>query len=401
MVALLEHDPAARFEIFTKVPRWFFADSLDPKVPDSRSLAPCGRRGTTGTHLRRTQVQARPYTTQTDPKGFERPLGSCFGYHSVLTDIGLAQATALREDMAETARRLNDFLPFDRRRVRRLALKVQRLGCELVMCDIAPLGIAVAREAGLPSVLIENFTWDWIYQAYVSPIGDVSPVGDVPPAGGGELSRHITTLRALFDAADYHIQTEPVCDRRAADLTTAPVSRPPRTPTRLVRERLGIADGTPAVLITMGGIPWQYTFVQQLAGRGDVTFIVPGAGKRPQAEGNLIRLPHHSAFYHPDLVNASDAVVGKLGYSTLAEVYQAGVPFGYIPRPGFRESPALEAYVQEAMHGLAIDAGQFEDGSWLAQIPRLLAMPRARRAGPNGAAQVAGFVRGVAARAAE
>jgi hypothetical protein len=351
MAALVELDPATRFEVFTKVPRWFFEDSLDPKGSPPE------------------------------------PLGSVFGYHSVLTDIGLAQATPLREDLAETVRRLNGFLPFDRRRVRRLALKLRGLGCELVVCDIAPLGIAVAREAGLPSVLVENFTWDWIYQAYLSPAGSAPP--------DGELSRHIAYLRTLFDSADYHIQTEPVSDRRAADLITNPVSRPPRTPARQIRQRLGIADGSPAVLITMGGIPWEYSFVQQVASRGDVTFVVPGAGERLRVEGNLIRLPHHSDFYHPDLVGASDAVIGKLGYSTLAEVYRAGVPFGYIPRPDFRESPSLVAYVQEAMHGLAIGEGQFEDGSWLALVPRLLALPRVRRAGPNGAAQVAGFVKGL------
>jgi hypothetical protein len=370
MAALAELDPAARFEIFTKVPRWFFEDSLG----GSRSSAPCGRRGTTGT---------RPDTTQTDPEGFTHPSGSVFGYHSLLTDIGLAQATALREDLAETVRRLDRFLPFDRRRLRRLAASVRGRGCALVMCDIAPLGIAVAREAGLPSLLVENFTWDWIYQGYAGSSPD------------GALGRHSATLRALFDSADYHIQTEPVCDRRAADLTTTPVSRPPRTPARQIRQRLGIADGTPAVLITMGGIPWEYSFVQQVASRGDVTFVVPGAGERLRVEGNLIRLPHHSDFYHPDLVDASDAVIGKLGYSTLAEVYRAGVPFGYIPRPGFRESPALVAYVQEAMHGLAIGEGQFEDGSWLALVPKLLALPRVRREGPNGAAQVAGFVKGL------
>jgi UDP:flavonoid glycosyltransferase YjiC (YdhE family) len=252
-----------------------------------------------------------------------------------------------------------------------------------VMCDIAPLGIAVAREAGLPSVLVENFTWDWIYQGYVGSSPD------------GALGRHSATLRAVFDSADYHIQTEPAANRRAADLITTPVSRPPRTPAGQIRQRLGIAHGTPTVLVTMGGIPWEYTFVQQVAGRDDVTFIVPGAGERLRVEGNLIRLPHHSGFYHPDLVNASDAVIGKLGYSTLAEVYRAGVPYGYIPRPGFRESPVLEAYVREAMHGLAIGEGQFADGSWLALVPQLLALPRVRRDGPNGARQIAEYVKAI------
>ena len=341
MQALYDLGAASRFEVFTLVPEWFFTDSL------------------------------------TCP----------FGHHPLLTDVGLAQTTPLVEDPDETLRRLDEFVPFGTGQLDSLARVLDRFGCQLVLCDISPLGLAAARHAGIPSVLVENFTWDWIYQGYTSPARG-APYD-------GAMARHSAYLKEIFDSADYHIQTEPVCDRRAADLTTAPVSRPPRTPARQIRQRLGIADGTPALLITMGGNPWQYTFVQQLAGEAGVTFVVPGAGERLQVEGNLIRLPHHSAFYHPDLVNASDAVIGKLGYSTLAEVYRAGVPFGYIPRRGFRESPVLEAYVQEVMHALAIDAGQFEDWNWLALVPKLLALPRVRREGQNGAAQVAGFVKGL------
>ena len=52
-------------------------------------------------------------------------------------------------------------------------------------------------------------------------------------------------------------------------------------------------------------------------------------------------MPHHSAFYHPDLVNASDAVVGKLGYSTVAEAALAGVSYAYVPRNQFRETESF------------------------------------------------------------
>lgn len=30
------------------------------------------------------------------------------------------------------------------------------------------MGIVVAQKARVPSVLIENFTWDWVYENYVS-----------------------------------------------------------------------------------------------------------------------------------------------------------------------------------------------------------------------------------------
>jgi hypothetical protein len=92
------------------------------------------------------------------------------------------------------------------------------------------------------------------------------------------------------------------------------------------------------------------------------------------------------------VVAACDAVVAKIGYSTLAEVYHAGVPFGYVPRPQFRESVALAEFIRRRMPGVEIAAGDFESGAWLAQLPALLALERVRRDEPNGARQVAEFM---------
>jgi hypothetical protein len=334
MTALVELDPRVQYELFTQVPRWFFQDSL-----------------------------ALP-----------------FGYHELLTDIGLAQKNSLLEDLAETLRRLADFLPFDRAQVQALAEQVKVWQCQLVVCDISPLGIAVAKAAGLPAVLVENFTWDWIYAGYLP--------------GEAGLEPYIAQLAELFAGTDYHIQTEPVCQPLPTDLTTRPVSRRSRTPASQIRNKLRLPDQATVILLTMGGIPWDYkSFLELLARQRDFHFIVPGGSEQLELVGNLALVPHHSDFFHPDLVNASDAVIGKLGYSTLAEVYHAGIPFGYIPRPGFRESEMLAAYVNRHMNGLAITAAQFESDEWVSLLTALLALPRVERHEPNGADQAAEFIR--------
>ncbi len=332
IAALHEIDPTFHFDIFTRVPRWFFADSL---------------RG-------------------------------AFTYHSLLTDIGLVQETALREDLPATVAALNRFLPFRPTLVRDCAARVARLKCDLVVCDIAPLGIAVARAASVPSVLVENFPWDWIYQGYRR---DEPRLGDA-----------ITYLRGMFRAADYHIQTEPVCRYDAADLITAPVSRAPRLSRQATREKLGIPRAAKAVLVTMGGIPGKYDFLHPLEQQRGVYFVIPGNGGAERRNGNLVMLPHRSEFYHPDLVNACDAVVGKLGYSTVAEVFRAGVPLGYVSRARFRESPIMARFVRTRMRGVPIPEAQFHSGDWLRHLPDLLAMPRVTRREPNGAAQAARFI---------
>jgi UDP-N-acetylglucosamine:LPS N-acetylglucosamine transferase len=108
-----------------------------------------------------------------------------------------------------------------------------------------------------------------------------------------------------------------------------------------------------------------------------------------------VLLPHQSSFYHPDLVHASDAVVGKLGYSTLAEVYHSGVPFGYVARTHFPESQPLAHYVKRNMPGVVIEEGDFTSGHWLCQFPELLSLKPIRRRGPNGAKEIASYIGGL------
>lgn len=339
MSALRERDHAIGFELFTKIPQWFFDDSLDFAV----------------------------------------------NYHTLLTDIGLVQTSPLKADLDATVRALNEFLPFDRTLIASLASRVKELHCELIVCDIAPLGIAVAEAAALPSVLIENFTWDWIYESYITEDARIKPFAD--------------ETRRWFDAARFHIQMQPVCDPRHVDLTTHPVSRKIKSQPQDVRAALNVPANSPLVLITMGGTPAEHDFLHQLEQQRETFFVIPGGNikqeiRTMESRNNLRLLPQHSAFFHPDLVNACDAVVGKIGYSTIAEIYRAGIPYGYVRRADFRESDSLPAFIEQHMQGMDIPETEFESGDWVARLPDLLALPRIKRNEPNGADEVADFICG-------
>jgi UDP-N-acetylglucosamine:LPS N-acetylglucosamine transferase len=106
-----------------------------------------------------------------------------------------------------------------------------------------------------------------------------------------------------------------------------------------------------------------------------------------------IQCPLHSKFYHPDLVNASDAVVGKVGYSTLAEVYQAGIPFGYVVRSNFRESEPMAAFIEKNMQGIFLKEPDFSSGRWIPKLRDLLNMNRVQKRVVNGAEQIGSFIR--------
>ena len=95
-------------------------------------------------------------------------------------------------------------------------------------------------------------------------------------------------------------------------------------------------------------------------------------------------------------MGAADALVGKTGYSTVAEAYHAGVPYGHVSRLHFRESDVMTSYIQAHMRGIEFAEDEFRSGAWLAHLPELLALGHIQRAEPNGADQAARFLLGLA-----
>ena len=127
--------------------------------------------------------------------------------------------------------------------------------------------------------------------------------------------------------------------------------------------------------------------------RKDLLFLFTGRSRENEFVHNLRFLGREDlAWYHPDLVAAADLVVGKLGYSTMAEAYQAGASFAYIRRPGFRESEPLAAFVDARMDSWEISWEQLRSGSWLKSLPLIPGRPFTPTNRVNGADQVADYL---------
>ena len=95
-------DPDIKFELFTRVPRWFFDSSLT----------------------------------------------FSYRYHEITTDVGLVQQSPLEEDLPDTIRKLADFLPFPTNPAMPIVRQLMQMQCDLCICDISPFGLAASRAAG-------------------------------------------------------------------------------------------------------------------------------------------------------------------------------------------------------------------------------------------------------------
>ncbi len=376
----------------------------------------------------RPEVEPEIWTTVPD-WFFERPGRPAFRHRPCTCDVGLVQRGPTVEDLAATVAALEVF--WSAGVVDRLAAELAESGADAALCDISPLGLAAARRAGLPVALLENFTWDWIYEGYLATEPRLAP--------------WIDRLATHFAAADLRIRATPACPTRAMGplketetkdvrlgkdqeqdqnqdqglqlgkdkdrdeglgkagaaggevrgsgwVTVPPISRRPRAAAEAVRRRLGIAQGRTMVLVSLGGIPSSFENLERWRARDDVDFVVPGGGEAESRRGNLVLLPHRTPVHHPDLVHAADAVVGKLGYSTVAEAFAAGTRFAYLRRPAFRESAVLQRFVVGQLPSLELDPGAFASGAWVDSLDELLSRPRRPSGAPSGALAAANAI---------
>ena len=330
---LCDLEPRVQIELFTRIPEWFFA--------------------TLGQHLH---------------------------FHELDCDLGLVQTDAFEVDFRATLSGLSDRLPFRPDLIQNLAQRVSALGCHAVLCDIAPLGLAVAEAARLPSVLVENFTWDWIYNG----------LAQQAPA----FKDYAKLLQPHFMGADIHIQTEPVCDPVSGTYQVGPIARAFRASVSETREALSIDKSAPLVFISMGGTRTGFPFLEQLKTRfPGVRFVVSGASELIETDQNLALLPVRCFLHHPDLVRAADLVIGKAGYSTIAEVHAAGTPFGCFVRADYPEMGPLVEFIDREIPGKMLAPEQFANGQWLDALPELLEIGSIPRPSVTAAAECAALVR--------
>jgi hypothetical protein len=324
--------PTIHFEVFTAVPKWFFSDSLP----------------------------------------------NCFSYHHLASDVGLIQSSPLVEDLEATVDRLDEAW-HDNSAAQKLGAELSELRCSMTVVDISPVGLTAAAAASIPSVLVENFTWDWIYATY--------------PDAPSRLREHGRRLTEVFTTADLRIQAEPVCDASSTAVGVPPIARSPKLEKEAIIHQLGIPAGEPMIVVSMGGVPWDYSGFSEIEHSRGAWVVVPGGAEGSiRRHGRVILLPFHADIYHPDLVAASDVVVSKLGYSTVAEAYRAGAALAYVGRPRFPESPVLARWVQENMVAAEIEEEALRSGGWLAAADELLESPRRKPDDANGANRAAEII---------
>ena len=270
-------------------------------------------------------------------------------------DTGVAQVDSLRLDAAKTIADARDFYStLDARADEEARLLVER-DVLFVVSDAPPLACAAAARAGVPSVVVSNFTWDWIYEGYEGSDGNE-----------GAATRFIETIRNAYRQADaawrlpMHGGFGPL-----KNVTDVPfVARHARHARDETRQRLRLPTNRRLVLPTFGGYGVDGLKLDALD-TGDGWHVV-------QAPDAAI---YDAGLRYEDLVRAVDVVVTKPGYGILSECIANHTAVVYTSRGRFVE---YDLFVEEMPRVLRCRYIPQEDllaGRWADAIESLLAQP--------------------------
>lgn len=266
------------------------------------------------------------------------------------TDPGVVQIDSLRLDETATAAGAARFYRDFDRLVDQHARALSAAGASVVVGDVPPLAFAAARRAGIPSIAVANFTWDWIYEGY--------PLFERAAPGALEL------MRAAYAQADVSLRLPMHGGFAPMAHVTRDIPFIARRSTRdraETRRRLGVPGDRPLVLASFGGYGLAIAY-ERVAAENDVTVVAPA--RHPPAD-----------LRYEDLVAAADLVVSKPGYGIVSECVANDTPLLYTSRGRFVEYDVFVAEMPRVLRCRHIAQDELVTGRWRAAIDALLAQP--------------------------
>ena len=310
-------------------------------------------------------------------------------FSTLETDSGVVQIDALTLDEADSIRRAASFHSDLVTRAASETRSLRELGAGLIVGDIPPLAFAVGAAAGIPSIGLGNFTWDWIYADY--PRVRLAP--SLLPAIRGAYARASMALRLPMSGGFESF----------SNVKVIPFIARHSTKTREeVCKALKIPTDKPIVLSSFGGYGLPGLDTELLAKLKKYTIVTTANVSLSRArkdaplvekKGSFISINEEGMYdagiRYEDLVMAAEAVVTKPGYGIIAEAIANDTAILYTPRGHFPEYDILVEEMPKYLRSASFSHDDLFNGKWEPFIDKLLAQPKPKKKPETNGADVA------------
>jgi hypothetical protein len=328
---------------------------------------------------------------------FDRTVNLPFELDDRPCDTGIVQIDSLRLDAAATIDRANAFYRTMGERAETEARLLRARDIRLVIADAPPLACAAAALAGIPSVVVSNFTWDWIYQEYAEHLPSAPEL--------------IPTIQSAYRLADeawvlpMHGGFE-TFEPAAACLAGSPKARKQDVPfvarharTDMTRQdvlrMLSLPVDRPLALVTFGGYGVDDLPLARLDCVPGWTIVLTDSDEASRGHAGIgaIQVVAEDRLYgaglrYQDLVAAMDAVVTKPGYGIISECVANETALVYTSRGCFAEYPVLVREMPKYVRSAYLDRESLMAGRWLGALETAVGAPSPSQHPPTNGADV-------------
>jgi hypothetical protein len=283
---------------------------------------------------------------------FDRTMTAPFVLDDRPCDTGAIQIDSLHLDAAATIARASDFYRTFDARAGAEAARLRDHDVRFVIADAPPLGCAAAARAGIPSVVISNFTWDWIYAEYREYLGSAP-----------DLIPTIQAAHRLADAA-WRLPMHGGFESFETILDVPFVARHATHEPAETRARLGLPPHHRLVLPSFGGY-------------GIAGIDLASLDLDPSWHVVLVPDPaiYEAGLRYEDLVRAVDVVLTKPGYGIISECIANDTALVYTSRGRFAEYDVLVREMPRYLRGAFIENDALLGGRWRAALEATVSAP--------------------------
>ena len=280
---------------------------------------------------------------------FEKSLSRPFLFTSMNHDSGIIQPDSFTQDIESTWKKWDEILRLYPQWAQDEARRLKDKNVKVVVGDISPFAVAAANELNVPSVIIANFSWDWIFSVFLAEMPQFASIIDGITyyyKQAGMLLR--TPLSDMLDVFP-----------RITDIPL--ISRKSKKSKAEARRFFGIREGAKVVLISFGGMGCNQLHPGIFAHYEDIVFMT--FDKEWAKAGNVCLLDPQTT-YHPDAVCACDIALSKLGYGMVSECIAHQTPIAYPPRRDFPEHEILGREISRYVPSFQLSEEAFFSGQW-------------------------------------
>ncbi|XP_010548967.1 PREDICTED: L-arabinokinase-like [Tarenaya hassleriana] len=289
----------------------------------------------------------------------------------VLLDCGAVQADALTVDRLASLEKYVETAVVPRASILETEVDwLQSIKADLVVSDVVPVACRAAADAGIRSVCVTNFSWDFIYAEYVM-------------AAGYHHRSIVWQIAEDYSHCEFLIRLPGYCPMPAfRDVIDVPlVVRRLHKSRKEVRKELGISENVKVVILNFGGQPSGWKLKEEYL-PPDWLCLVCGASETQELPPNFMKLAKDA--YTPDLIAASDCMLGKIGYGTVSEALSYRLPFVFVRRDYFNEEPFLRNMLEFYQCGVEMIRRDLLMGHWRPYLERAISLKPCYEGGTNG-----------------